>query len=185
MNTEGTSLPHVGRIKLFLWLYYGPLGVAVLVGVVAQASLGPERAESLAGPLGLFLVPGLVLSWVLFYQAWRFSITTSKISGLTPSIESAGRAVGLCFVPLYNLYWVFKAFPRLPSDLNYVAIERDLEFRAPETLGYYIPILTLLSLIPVVGIITGLVNFLILYPLYLVRVVGMCHALGKALQERG
>jgi hypothetical protein len=65
--------------------------------------------------------PLLTLFWL--GRAW--GAIPEKYGGM-----SAGMAVGLLFVPLFNLYWMFRVVPRLST-----ALTRTLERRDPDWFG--------------------------------------------------
>lgn len=47
-------------------------------------------------------------------------------------------ALGLCLVPLYQLYWFFFVFPRLSSRTNQFAASQQVPGHAPPVLGYLV-----------------------------------------------
>ena len=73
-----------------------------------------EQAES-AGILAiiglLVAVPAVIASCILLYRWWACLPVDWRQT--TP-----GKAVGLCFIPIFNLYWFFVAYAGLASDLN-------------------------------------------------------------------
>jgi hypothetical protein len=77
----------------------------------------------LAAPLGLIAVV-LFLAWL--YRAW--SAVPSRHRGLRPAL-----AVGLLLVPLFNLYWMFRAVPGLSSALRRALGERDVVRQSKST----------------------------------------------------
>lgn len=94
------------------WLYrlglFGGLMLSVALSVVG--SLEPRLAILLLlAPLAV--IPGWVSQFVLLYKCWK-SIQDGN-ARTTP-----GKAVGLLFVPLFNLYWVFNVIPGFATDYN-------------------------------------------------------------------
>ena len=76
----------------------------------------------------------------------------------------AGRAIGFLFIPFFNFYWIFMFWMRLADRIN---LQFRLRGEAPPVsrgLATAIPILTLTSFIPFVGIATSLTNLFILVP---------------------
>jgi hypothetical protein len=73
----------------------------VLCGLVPILSL-------LALPL---LILSLIFSCILLHKWW--SALPQEFRSTTPAT-----AVGFLFIPFFNLYWVFRAYPGLVSDLN-------------------------------------------------------------------
>ena len=62
-------------------------------------------------PMLLFGILATVFMCVWLYQAW--DSVPAPYRSTTP-----GRAVGLLFVPVFNLYWVFRAIPGLSSAIQ-------------------------------------------------------------------
>ena len=51
-------------------------------------------------------VTALIFCFTWLYQAWRLALHDDED-------YSAGLMVGLLFVPVFNLYWAFRAIPGL------------------------------------------------------------------------
>jgi biotin transporter BioY len=90
-----------------LWIGY-LLGFATIIAEFVAASLHPELAKS------DFPIPPLYLFLVMFVGGvywlvcvYRYHVVMQHIPGWTHPISPA-RAVGFHFIPIYNLYWVFK-----------------------------------------------------------------------------
>lgn len=63
-----------------------------------------------------------------------------------------GKAVGYLFVPFYNFYWVFQAFPGWAQDYNLTVREHGLAVpRMPEGLATTYCVLLIIGAIPYVG----------------------------------
>ena len=93
------------------------------------------------------VIAGTVLGYILLYRSWL--LIQDGNARTTP-----GKAVGFCFIPFFNLYWMYVAFVGLSKDMNSYCNERQIA--APTisegmTLAYYI--LSLLSGIPYIGIL--------------------------------
>jgi hypothetical protein len=90
-----------------LWVGY-LLGFATIVAEFVAASLHPElaKADFPIPPLYLFLVMfvGGVYWLVCVY---RYHVVMQHVPAWKHPISPA-RAVGFHFIPIYNLYWVFK-----------------------------------------------------------------------------
>jgi len=103
------------------------------------------------------VIAGTVLGYILLYRSWLLIQDGNART-------TAGLAVGFCFIPFFNLYWIYVAFVGLSKDMNSYCRERQIT--APVisegmALTYYIlsllNILNLpLSFIPYVGIIFSL-----------------------------
>ena len=100
---------HSGKLPPLAQLWVGYLlGFATIVAEFAAAALHPEmaQAEFPIPPLYLFLVMfvGGVYWLVCVY---RYHVVMQHVPGWKHPISPA-RAVGFHFIPIYNLYWVFK-----------------------------------------------------------------------------
>ncbi len=92
------------------------------------------------------LITGAVLLAIFLYRAW--SILPADEARTAPPL-----AVGLCFVPFFNLFWNFVAFWGLTKDLNAHAAKHAINApRAHETLALISCILVPLGFVPLVGI---------------------------------
>lgn len=80
---------------------------------------------------------------------------------------SAGAAIGLLFVPVFNLYWLFFTYTRLIRRINEQRVLRGMSAAAPMGLAIAFCILTLASIIPFLGIATALLNLFVIIPLFL------------------
>jgi hypothetical protein len=102
-HTQPGPLPPLPQ----LWVGY-LLGFATIVAEFVAASLHPElaKADFPIPPLYLFLVMfvGGVYWLVCVY---RYHVVMQHVPGWKHPISPA-RAVGFHFIPIYNLYWVFK-----------------------------------------------------------------------------
>lgn len=98
-----------------------------------------------------------VVLWVHFlYRAWR------AIQG-EGAWTSAGKAIGLLFIPLLNFFWVFNAIPGLALDVNTAIRRRTLNIPAvPIAPAFLIPILAALGApyLPIVWILKLLFRLL-------------------------
>ncbi len=121
------------------------------------------------------LIAAIVLSSIFHYKAWK-----QIQDGYQRT--SAGMAVGFCFIPIFNLYWIFVAHLGLSQDLN--AYLRRNQIATPavsEGLALTFCILSVVSIIPVLGFFTGvgaLVTGLIL--MHQVKVASMAIAKFKS-----
>ncbi|MCL2710959.1 MAG: DUF4339 domain-containing protein [Planctomycetaceae bacterium] len=101
-------------------------------------------------------IAGTVFSCILTYKLWK--MIPQDIARTSP-----GKAVGFCFIPFFNLYWVFIAIMGLATDMNRTLQQRGIQRQVTVGLGltysilfvvYCSPLLILvwlLSLIPFVG----------------------------------
>jgi Domain of unknown function (DUF4328) len=112
MNSSGTETPQyttpaANPPKLpVIWIGY-LLGLATIGAEFVAVNLHPELAK--AGgipPLYLFLV-SFVGGVYWFVCIYRYHVILANVPGWKHPISPA-RAVGFHFIPIYNLYWIFK-----------------------------------------------------------------------------
>jgi hypothetical protein len=195
-STPGSAIPgrpvlsqgsgavyNFGKIGLCVGLLVGGF-IALMLGVVFIAA--GEREQSMMAPAVMFMVIGIsaliaggIYMFVLFYQIWKYVIFESRQAGLPTSIATPGQAIGYCFIPFYNFYWIFIAYGKLPKDLNALARVRGLTETMSNDLGMAIPILDLCGFIPFAGYLTGFVSF-ILSIIFFSQGLRMCKAMNEA-----
>jgi hypothetical protein len=155
-----------------LWkiLYYLPMFAGWFVSFLAVAFLtfvfmeGRGRDREVI-PFLMFpaMVPGMIgvaiPMMILVYKSWA-AIQDGK-PRTTPGV-----AVGLLFVPVFNLFWMFQAYWGWARDFNDYAKNRNLKVsQAPEGLALTYCILLLLGSIPFLGLPFALINQLVLLAL--------------------
>ena len=84
------------------------------------------------------LIVSLIFWCILHYHLWK--VIPRDIARTTP-----GKAVGLLFIPLFNLYWAFVSCLGLSKDLNKTLQQRGIQYRVSEGLGLTLCILVILS----------------------------------------
>ncbi len=105
------------------------------------------------------LIFGAVLLYIYIYRAWK--IIQDGQCRATPR-----EAVGLLFVPFYNIYWNFQAFWGWSKDYNSFIQRSSISApRMPEGLFLTWAILGAASAVPYLGIIT-------LIPLLIIAIIG-------------
>lgn len=147
----------------------GGAGAAILFALDAllvEASAGRTWTSTEKALFELFVllaVAGWVLSvigWsILIYRAWK------ALAPYQPA-TTPGRAVGLLFVPLFNLYWQFVALRGLAIDFNRALASSGKTGVPPinEGVPTAICILNLLSMVPLLNllvILPGLILMLV------------------------
>ena len=105
--------------------------------------------------VALFMIYSVVTYLMLLYKAWA-AIQDGQ-ARTTP-----GKAVGFCFIPFFNLYWMFQAFYGFGVDYNRYAERHSLPARLPEGLFLAYPILLLGSSLPLINILATLPMFVVL-----------------------
>ena len=84
----------------------------------------------------------MVLFLIILYRNWQ--LIQDGYARTTP-----GRAVGFLFIPFFNLYWIFEAFPGLVHDTNAYIQRHGLPIKMQDAgLATAFCILTLLCLVP-------------------------------------
>jgi len=90
----------------------------LLTGVYEIISLmipGNTSLAALSCIGSLVSLGAAVLGFILLYKFWQ--VNQDGRASTTP-----GKAVGFMFIPLFNIYWIFRAFPGLSLDQNrYIA----------------------------------------------------------------
>jgi hypothetical protein len=129
----------------------------VTLGLVADAGSRVTNSEAkgiiasvaIGAPI---MIASLVVQCVWLYKTW--SAVPEPCRSATP-----GQAVGFMFIPLFNMYWIFRAIPGLSAS-----IRRGLqahEGNAAPSAGYGVGIAaSVVTLIPYVGMLS--------WPLFLI-----------------
>jgi len=92
------------------------------------------------------IIAGTVIHYILLYKFWLL-IQDGKAR------TSPGKAVGFCFIPFFNLYWIYVAVVGLAKDMNLYCQEHNVEGPVPsEGLALAQYITTIISCIPYIGI---------------------------------
>jgi hypothetical protein len=158
------------------------LRVFWILSIVAGYSLGLLLAGAGAfnidedlGPvvliLGLALVVyAVVIQCVVLHRMW--GAIQGGASRTTP-----GKAVGFLFIPFFNCYWIFQALWGWAVDFNRAVQERGLRSpRAPEGLAMTVCVLTVVAIVPFVGVLAALVNLAFL-GVFFAKAVNCVHGL--------
>lgn len=94
------------------------------------------------------LIAGVIIQHVLLYRFW--SVIQDGKPRTTP-----GAAVGLCFVPFFDFYWLFVAVAGLATDLNAYCDAKGISApRCSRQLAIAYCVLLVCGVIPYVGLIT-------------------------------
>ncbi len=96
--------------------------VSIVGGIVLQVAL--RLAASPNNSLGaLAALAGLYASIVLLVMLWK---AWKSLQDYTTKI-TPGLAVGLLFIPIFNMYWIFRAFWGFAKEYNSCVEEYDLK----------------------------------------------------------
>jgi len=100
-----------------IWIGY-LLGFAALIAEVVAVSLHPEMATGavLIPPLYLFL-PVFVAGVYWLVCVYQYHVIVNHVPGWHHTISPA-KAVGYHFIPVFNLYWVFKWLQEIAGFVN-------------------------------------------------------------------
>ena len=120
---------------MFMWYWICLIGILITAGLSAVASV--------------------ILFYIILYRSW--GLIQDGYARTTP-----GKAIGYCFIPFYNFYWMFEAIPGLVKDMNNFIARRNLPIqRMDPGLATAYCVLTLVSIIPYVGYVTAVAAFVI------------------------
>ena len=176
-NTEGKT--YFGNLTTFYSLLYTSAAV-FFIGLALIFTDSPEFGLIFILVASILIIITFVLFYIVLYRIWKFVIIKENELGITPSIPSAGQAVGYLFIPFFNFYWLFKAIGKLPSEINAVANQYKLNKLVSYNLGYIIAALSIIGLIPYVGYVTAAINYLILLPLFIKNCVEVCQLIDQS-----
>ncbi len=117
------------------------LGILMIDEIVQPAGLAV--AMVVVGAFGYlqFMLVHMIALLVLLYSIWD-----ALQDGVTE--VSPGKAVGFLFIPVYNLYWLFRVWAGYPTDYNQY-LERH-RLAAPQLSG------TIFTLFPIAILLSGL-----------------------------
>lgn len=145
-------------------LYLGHLAATIGGFAVIAAAMGLDAAMGRSqgdppSPIALVLIligavmsiVGIVFNCMLMYRMWN------QIQD-GPHRTTPGTAVGLLFVPLFNLYWIFVAYYGLAVDLNRYTSQKQIAApRVVEGLSMASCILLICTCIPCLGALVAIV----------------------------
>lgn len=149
-------------IRLSKAFYLGSIAGGAGVGLgfimLGYLMMAAEEPEAGLGLMALGMVPalyGAVILYVLCYKMWQ--AIQDAHARTTP-----GKAVGFLFIPFYNFYWMFQAFWGFAKDYNAFAARYAINApRLPEGLFLAYPILAIAGMIPCIGILAGLAQYVV------------------------
>jgi hypothetical protein len=100
--------------KLWLWFTW-----LMCAGVLLSIIIVDIQAIGIPAVLA-----GVVIYYILLYRFWLV-IQDGKAR------TSPGKAVGFCFIPFFNFYWMYVAIVGLAEDMNLYCRERNIECAMP------------------------------------------------------
>ncbi|MEI6085095.1 MAG: DUF1559 domain-containing protein [Verrucomicrobiota bacterium] len=95
----------------------------------------------------------------IFTFIW-LNLMHGKLPRIRPDDPSAGRAIGFCFIPFYNFYWIFFTYRRLCLRLDE---QRGLYGLPPKNLTGLATTACIFQVIPYVNLLIGLP---IIFPIF-------------------
>ena len=144
----------------FLAGIFGPIALIFVIGFGASLFVDPETGNgsaALGAGVMLLMLASLatmvVTICMLIYKMWD-AIQDGHAR------TSPGKAIGFMFIPFFNLYWIFQAYYGWTVDYNKLVQRHQVQGaqRMPEGLALTMCILTLATIIPILGIFIALVN---------------------------
>ena len=169
------------------WLGY----VGFIAGGAMLGLSGDQQPEvqpiTVAGILAIVassgsLLAAYIISLVKIYRGWDLIQPLRRMDWAEAEMTTPGMAVGMLFVPFYNLYWNFRAIHGLATKANkYMVISGIKAQPMNEGLAQAYCIMVLCSLIPCVGYVTLLANVVIYY-LYILDVDRMRGAIQSSFE---
>lgn len=147
-------------VFLLSWVGFAVIFVILLVFTIAMQS---EEAIAGVGIIGGALLLALIILQIVHfckfhYRCWEVAIARTGVRDTSPDM-----AVGLLFIPLFNLFWNFRSYHQLTQLLERAYNERGLppvDAPAPGT-TMAMCILNICSIIPFLGGIAALVAFVL------------------------
>ena len=168
----GFRHPQIAAASVGLWA--GSIGLGFLFFIVsavlmpqaaAKAETNPAMVMVLLGMTGLgwvCLLLSSIFGYMILYRAW-------KCLSLAGATVTPGAAVGFMFIPLFSLYWIFRAFAGFAKEWNLITSayeETRLAPKMPEGLF-------LAFCICIVSVIGAPIAFFLAFPVF----SSMCKAI--------
>lgn len=148
--------------------------IAALTSKQETVATSGEKGGILVGLASLAMLYSSVIGLIVWYKAWA-SIQDGN-ARTTP-----GKAIGFLFIPLFNLYWMFQAIWGFSKDYNsYVQRHQIGVTSLPEGLFLASCVLPFVGLIPILGVLAGIAEFIVVIMVVLKVIDGV-----NALPEGG
>ena len=118
-----------------------PCGISILLMEIAPQWMDARELDdawpSVLFAAGVLMILGSIFLLVFVYRMWK------ALAACAPR-TTPGLAVGLLFVPLLNLYWIFRVFWGWTRDYNRHAREKSAALpRMPEGVALALCIVTI------------------------------------------
>lgn len=148
--------------NLYMGTIFGSLGAGLVLNLFSLALIASHDRSVVALRVFISLLVlgltifGIVMLAILVYKFWE------SLQGKGARTTS-GKAVGFLFIPFFNFYWIFQAYWGWTKDFNqYISSANINTEKMPEGMVLTMCILTVLSIIPFVGILIGIANFILM-----------------------
>ncbi len=116
---------------------------------------------SLAGLLGVVVA---IMWFKILYIAWDSIQSLREEDPSESGMPTPGKAVGFCFIPFFNFYWIFVALAGLAKRMNKFVKNRDIEHDViSTTLAVSVPVLLIIGIIGWVTYPLALILFYIFF----------------------
>ncbi len=168
----GFRHPQITAASFGLWA--GSIGVGFLFFIVSAVLMPQAAAKAETNPAMVMVLLGMtVLGWVclllssifgymILYRAW-------KCLSLVGATVTPGAAVGFMFIPLFSLYWIFRAFAGFAKEWNFITAAYEETRMAPRmSEGLF-----LAFCICIVSVIGAPIAFILAFPVF----SSMCRAI--------
>jgi hypothetical protein len=140
------------------------LGLAPVARIAGGGAPPLNSTPGSAHALTTFPVAALILlhyvTCGIFSLIW-LNLMHGKLPRVRPDDPSAGRAIGFCFIPFFNFYWIFFTYRRLCLRLDE---QRDLYGLAPSNLR---GLATAACIFQVIPYLNALIGYTILVPVFI------------------
>jgi Tfp pilus assembly protein PilE len=133
---------------------------STIIGIISFILCGLAFGAEQKFLFGLFVFIGIcAFSFSYIYNLIALSRCWGILQGTTARTTPI-KAVGFLFIPFFNIYWGFIAYPGLATDANKFAERQDLTKRI--SFGFAVAT-CILYLIPYISILTILTNAFLIY----------------------
>jgi hypothetical protein len=137
--SKGLFLGTIYGASITAWVAMVPMVVLMIEGDRDMVGV----ALALMGLVVVLVIVSTVMLMVLLYKLW---------ASIQPTRTTAGKAVGFLFIPLFNLYWVFRAYRGWSVEANRFLLEHGIEApRSSVGLATALCVLLVLSAVPYAG----------------------------------
>jgi hypothetical protein len=134
---------------------FGIATVLIILATVRMKAGSPQEGLRLIGVSCIPMLYGGIFMVVLWYKSW--AAIQDGHARTTP-----GKAIGFLFIPFFDFYWIFQAVWGLAKDFNaYLQRNSIPAARLPEGLFLAYCILCFTTWIPILGLLTLVVNCII------------------------